>query len=143
MKTCRWMAAVTMAAVTMAAGLMWTCAAQAGNLTPPGAPAPTMKTLEELYQKLVTTTKQVAGLQQQVVSNQQALADMQQRLVASGTMQPSSGGMVLIPAGSFVMGATTNVGHESYSDEVPQHTVSVSAFYMDKYEVTKIGRAHV
>lgn len=46
-------------------------------------------------------------------------------------------GMVLIPAGSFVMGATTNVGHESYSDEKPQHTVYVSAFYMDRYEVTK------
>lgn len=47
-------------------------------------------------------------------------------------------GMVLIPAGSFVMGATTNVGHESKSEERPQHTVYVSAFYMDRYEVTKI-----
>jgi len=37
-------------------------------------------------------------------------------------------GMVLIPAGSFLMGATTNMGHEPYSDEVPQHTVYVSAF---------------
>ena len=45
--------------------------------------------------------------------------------------------MVLIPAGTFTMGATTNVGHEYYGGEVPQHTVSVSAFYMDKYEVTK------
>ena len=45
--------------------------------------------------------------------------------------------MTLIPAGSFVMGATTNVGHESYSDEVPQHAVNASAFYMDIYEVTK------
>jgi formylglycine-generating enzyme len=46
-------------------------------------------------------------------------------------------GMVLIPAGSFVMGATTNMGHEFGSDEVPQHTVYVSAFYMDRHEVTK------
>ena len=144
MKTCRWMAAVTMAAV-----LMWTCAAQAGNLTPPGAPGPTMNTLEELYQNQLTATQQVAGLQQQVaglqqqvVSNQQALAanqlalaDMQARMLSAG-MQQTSGGMVLIPAGNFVMGATTNVGHESYGGEVPQHTVSVSAFYMDKYEVT-------
>jgi formylglycine-generating enzyme required for sulfatase activity len=46
-------------------------------------------------------------------------------------------GMALIPAGSFLMGATTNMGHEYDSDEVPQHSVYVSAFYMDKYEVTK------
>jgi formylglycine-generating enzyme required for sulfatase activity len=46
-------------------------------------------------------------------------------------------GMALIPAGSFTMGATTNMGHESYSEEVPQHSVYVSAFYMDRYEVTK------
>jgi formylglycine-generating enzyme required for sulfatase activity len=46
-------------------------------------------------------------------------------------------GMVLIPAGSFTMGATTNMGHESYSAETPQHSVYVSAFYMDRYEVTK------
>jgi formylglycine-generating enzyme required for sulfatase activity len=46
-------------------------------------------------------------------------------------------GMAFIPAGSFLMGATTNVGHESYTGEVPQHTVSVSAFYMDRTEVTK------
>ena len=46
--------------------------------------------------------------------------------------------MALIPEGKFVMGATTNAGHESYSsDERPQHTVYVSAFYMDQYEVTE------
>jgi formylglycine-generating enzyme len=47
-----------------------------------------------------------------------------------------TGDMVLIPAGAFVMGATTNMGHESMADEIPQHTVYVSAFYMDRYEVT-------
>lgn len=43
-------------------------------------------------------------------------------------------GMVLIPAGSFTMGDTFGEG-ESY--ELPLHSVYVSAFYMDKYEVTK------
>ena len=42
--------------------------------------------------------------------------------------------MVLIPAGSFEMGDSFNEGH---SDELPVHTVYVSAFYMDRYEVTK------
>ena len=42
--------------------------------------------------------------------------------------------MVLIPAGTFQMGDSFNEGE---SDERPVHTVYVSAFYMDKYEVTK------
>jgi formylglycine-generating enzyme required for sulfatase activity len=43
-------------------------------------------------------------------------------------------GMALIPAGSFTMGDTLGDG---YSSELPTHTVYVSAFYMDKYDVTK------
>ena len=43
-------------------------------------------------------------------------------------------GMVLIPAGRFQMGDSFS---EGLSDERPVHTVTVSAFYMDKYEVTK------
>jgi formylglycine-generating enzyme len=46
-------------------------------------------------------------------------------------------GMVLIPAGSFAMGAATNVLGEGTINERPQHTVNISAFYMDQYEVTK------
>jgi formylglycine-generating enzyme required for sulfatase activity len=47
---------------------------------------------------------------------------------------PTSAGMVLIPAGSFQMGDAFNEGE---SDERPVRTVMVSAFAMDKYEVTK------
>ncbi len=39
--------------------------------------------------------------------------------------------MVLIPAGSFVMGSD-----EGESDEKPAHTVYLDAYYIDKYEVT-------
>jgi formylglycine-generating enzyme required for sulfatase activity len=42
--------------------------------------------------------------------------------------------MVLIPAGSFTIGDTFNEGSQ---DELPLHTVYISAFYMDRYEVTK------
>jgi len=42
--------------------------------------------------------------------------------------------MVLIPAGSFQMGDSFGDG---YSDELPMHTVAVSAFTMDRYEITK------
>jgi len=42
--------------------------------------------------------------------------------------------MVLIPAGTFMMGSPDGVGS---SDEHPQHQVSVQSFYMGKYEVTQ------
>ena len=53
-------------------------------------------------------------------------------IVAQPTPPPA--GMVLIPAGEFQMGDSFKEGD---SDERPVHTVNVSAFYMDKYEVTK------
>ena len=43
-------------------------------------------------------------------------------------------GMVLIPGGSFTMGDTLRDG---VVDEFPTHTVTVSAFYVDRFEVTK------
>lgn len=43
-------------------------------------------------------------------------------------------GMAFIPAGSFTMGDTFSEGG---IEELPLHTVYVSAFYMDRYEVTK------
>lgn len=47
--------------------------------------------------------------------------------------QPPPDGFVLIPAGSFEMGDSF---HEWAGDEVPVHTVNVSAFYMQATEVT-------
>ncbi len=46
------------------------------------------------------------------------------------------GEMISIPAGSFLMG---NNGHEpySYSNELPQHSVYLSAYSIGKYEVTR------
>ena len=58
------------------------------------------------------------------------------RVLALGTNSPVPPGMALIPAGSFTMGNCMDPG-EGYPDELPLHTVYVSAFYIDKYEVTK------
>jgi formylglycine-generating enzyme required for sulfatase activity len=44
-------------------------------------------------------------------------------------------GITLIPAGSFTMGNCMDP-NEGSSYELPLHTVYVSAFYMDKYDVT-------
>jgi hypothetical protein len=43
--------------------------------------------------------------------------------------------MVLIPAGTFQMGNSTNAG-EGNSDELPLHFVTVDSFAMGKYEIT-------
>ena len=42
-------------------------------------------------------------------------------------------GMVLIPAGSFLMGSEDE---EAWANEQPVHTVHLNAFYMDAHEVT-------
>ncbi|MCI0691139.1 SUMF1/EgtB/PvdO family nonheme iron enzyme [candidate division KSB1 bacterium] len=43
--------------------------------------------------------------------------------------------MVLIPAGSFMMGSD-DMGSDDYDSEKPVHQVYIDDFYMDKYEVT-------
>jgi formylglycine-generating enzyme required for sulfatase activity len=58
------------------------------------------------------------------------------RVLALGTNSPVPPDMALIPAGSFTMGNCMDPS-EGYSDELPLHTVYVSAFYMDRYDVTK------
>jgi VWFA-related protein len=55
----------------------------------------------------------------------------EQNFTATAVVTPTE--MVLIPAGSFQMG--DNIDGVSWA--MPVHTVTVSAFYLDKYEVTK------
>jgi formylglycine-generating enzyme required for sulfatase activity len=58
------------------------------------------------------------------------------RVTADDANAPS--GMALIPAGSFTMGDNLGDGAaQGWTDEVPLHSVYVSAFYMDKYDVTE------
>ena len=45
-------------------------------------------------------------------------------------------GMVRIPGGEFMMGATDEEGRP---DEYPAHKVKVNGFWMDKHEVTNAG----
>ncbi len=44
---------------------------------------------------------------------------------------------VLIPQGSFQMGNALDASGDGFPDELPVHTVQVSAFYMENYEVSK------
>ena len=44
--------------------------------------------------------------------------------------------MVWVEGGTFLMGATTEQGGYAYADEFPVHQVTLSGFYISKYEVT-------
>ena len=47
--------------------------------------------------------------------------------------------MVLIPAGKFLMGSSPKDGRVGFTvgvDELPQHTVDLGAYFIDRYEVT-------
>ena len=45
--------------------------------------------------------------------------------------------MVFVKGGTFTMGATAEQGSDAESDEKPTHSVTVSDFYIGKYEVTQ------
>jgi formylglycine-generating enzyme required for sulfatase activity len=49
---------------------------------------------------------------------------------------PAATEMVYIPAGSFLMGNNSSEGY-SYPDELPQHSVYLSGYWIGKYEVTR------
>lgn len=55
------------------------------------------------------------------------------RVLAYPPNNPPPSNMALIPAGLFQMGDNL----DGLSDALPVHTVDLSAFYMDKFEVTK------
>ncbi|MBM4345366.1 MAG: SUMF1/EgtB/PvdO family nonheme iron enzyme [Deltaproteobacteria bacterium] len=56
---------------------------------------------------------------------------------------PAPAGMVLIPAGTFWMGCNASKDNQcsGYSQESPQHKVTLSAYYMDVTEVTVVEYA--
>lgn len=57
-------------------------------------------------------------------------------LIARGApMAPAPEGMVLVPAGPFIMG-NNNDFYDNDNDEMPQHTVDLPAFFIDRYPVT-------
>jgi formylglycine-generating enzyme required for sulfatase activity len=81
--------------------------------------------------RVVTNTVTISG-NRFWVTNQSASSPAFYRLRQQAS-SPAPAGMVLIPAGPFVMGDTL----DGSSSALPLHTNQISAFYMDKYEVTK------
>ncbi len=57
-------------------------------------------------------------------------------IMATGLWAQTQSGMVAIPGGTFIMGSPVNQ-QDRRDNEGPQHSVTVSAFYMGAYEVTQ------
>jgi formylglycine-generating enzyme required for sulfatase activity len=65
-------------------------------------------------------------------------ATMTKQSATSGkTLNIGDFDMVYVEGGTFTMGATSEQGSDAYSDERPTHSVTVSDFYIGKYEVTQ------
>ena len=74
------------------------------------------------------------------------------KLAAERVKLPAYDEMVRIPAGPFTMGSDRKTDKNAYLVEMPQRSVYLDAYDIDKYEVTtvqylkyvlEIGRAHV
>ena len=63
--------------------------------------------------------------------------------ISTSASTSSSGGnfdgfdMVFVKGGTFTMGATSEQGSDAYDTEKPTHSVTLSDFYIGKYEVTQ------
>jgi formylglycine-generating enzyme required for sulfatase activity len=73
------------------------------------------------------------------------VADVTPEWTAEGKKQaaylvtlPAKDEMVLVPEGPFLMGSNRQIDRNSYPQEMPQRTVHVDAFEIDKYEVTTV-----
>jgi len=92
-----------------------------------------MHTLEEIYQRQATLEANQDAIEATLETNLEAIEARLEAIEQQGASQVPEG-MVLIPAGDFVMGDTFGEGD---SNELPVHSVTVSAFYMGETEVTK------
>ena len=80
--------------------------------------------------------------QQMVEVPRQAVVEPQHEYgIAAGnktfTVNGVSFEMVYVEGGTFEMGATTEQGSDAYKDEKPVHRVTLSDYYIGKYEVTQ------
>jgi iron(II)-dependent oxidoreductase len=60
------------------------------------------------------------------------------KIAAERVKLPAHDEMVLIPAGSFIMGSDRKIDHNAYQAEFPQRKVYVDAYEIDKFEVTTV-----
>ena len=90
-------------------------------------------------------TEQAARPSSAKKTNPPAKANVGQRSNAASTsasnaklnLKNLTSNMVYVSGGTFTMGATSEQGSDAWDDEKPAHSVTVSGFYICKYEVTQ------
>ncbi|MEX5213869.1 MAG: formylglycine-generating enzyme family protein [Nitrospiraceae bacterium] len=60
------------------------------------------------------------------------------KLAAERIKLPAHDEMILIPAGEFLMGSNKKVDRVAYQAEMPQRSIYLDAYEIDKYEVTTV-----
>lgn len=83
-----------------------------------------------------TTTQSKAASQKQTATSKPKQSTNQSRSQAA-ILQELANNMVYVQGGTFTMGATAEQGSDALGDEKPTHQVTVSDFYICKYEVTQ------
>ncbi len=92
----------------------------------------------------LTTTVTVAEGQTASVSGklvQQVVQQTEQQQASSSSLSFTANGvtfeMIKVDGGTFTMGGTSEQGSDAESDEKPTHSVTLSDYYIGKYEVTQ------
>ena len=71
------------------------------------------------------------------LTKQAVSAPSKSSISSSGSSTIAGFEMVYVKGGTFTMGATAEQGSDAYDDEKPTHSVTLSDFYIGKYEVTQ------
>ncbi|MCQ2318171.1 MAG: SUMF1/EgtB/PvdO family nonheme iron enzyme [Bacteroidales bacterium] len=108
---------------------------------------------KEGYQNLAQNLDLKDGGRETLSVTMSKTSVLQQTVSADGTVAGTSGGsaaanktftvngvsfeMVTVKGGTFTMGATSEQGSDADSDEKPTHSVTLSDYYIGKFEVTQ------
>ena len=90
-----------------------------------GKPTPAKKTNQPAKPSGGQRTSASASSSRQSISSQ------------TFTVNGVSFDMMYVKGGTFIMGATSEQGSDAYGNEKPTHRVTLSSFYIGKYEVTQ------
>ena len=85
---------------------------------------------EVKQEKQIKTTSKKSG---SLTPNWSSSATAEQRRILGALID----NMVAVKGGTFTMGATSEQGSDAYDDEKPPHRVTLSGYYIGKYEVTQ------
>jgi formylglycine-generating enzyme required for sulfatase activity len=84
-----------------------------------------------------TAKKKISLKEGSMLEVNETLSVAVEKKIESPIIQKIEDDMVLVEGGTFTMGYTVEQGSDYYDDEKPAHRVTLSGFYISKYEVTQ------